>query len=144
MHNEYLPFFRQYLQQLHDEIAAYGDESKIWLCPTGINNSAGNLCFHLVGNLQHFFGFALGNTGYVRNREEEFAIQDVPKARLLEMVKDTLDMLENTLPKIPDYSAPYPPGLLPGDGSIQLVTNRLLAHLGYHVGQVNYHRRLVG
>ncbi|MCB0609354.1 MAG: DUF1572 family protein [Lewinellaceae bacterium] len=143
MHNEYLPFFRQYLRQMYSDIEAYKDESKIWIHPAGISNSAGNLCYHLVGNLNHFIGQGLGHTGYVRNREEEFGIRDVPKTRLLEMITDTESMLENVLPQIADFTAPYPSGYFPEDNSIQFVINRLAAHLGYHVGQVNYHRRLL-
>jgi hypothetical protein len=42
----------------------------------GISNSAGNLCLHLIGNLNHFIGATLGNTGYVRNREQEFSSKE--------------------------------------------------------------------
>ena len=143
MQDDLLRHFQHLLHQLKAEIAGYPDEKSLWQAPDGISNSAGNLCYHLCGNLNHFIGQGLGHTGYVRNREEEFGIRDVPKTRLLEMITDTESMLENVLPQIADFTAPYPSGYFPEDNSIQFVINRLAAHLGYHVGQVNYHRRLL-
>jgi hypothetical protein len=65
--------FRRDLLKLRQEIASYADEDKIWHIEKKISNSAGNLCLHLVGNLNTYIGAELGKTNYVRNREMEFS-----------------------------------------------------------------------
>ena len=59
--------FLRDLRALRREIEAYSDERLLWETRGGITNSAGNLALHLCGNLQHFIGARLGNTGYVRD-----------------------------------------------------------------------------
>ena len=46
--------FERDLQKLKTEIELYKDEDNLWLIKKGIDNSAGNLCLHLIGNLSHF------------------------------------------------------------------------------------------
>ena len=74
------------LRALDREIAAYPDDDSIWLTPPGISNSTGTLVLHLTGNLRHFIGTVFGKTGYVRNREAEFATKN-----LFETVVQRLD-----------------------------------------------------
>lgn len=74
-----LEIFERDLNKLKDEINLYKDENSLWIVKCGISNSAGNLCLHLVGNLNHFIGAVLGNTGYVRNREKEFSAKNLPR-----------------------------------------------------------------
>ena len=68
-----LEFFDRDLNKLHQEISLYENEHQLWIVKESVSNSAGNLCLHLVGNLNHFIGATLGKTGYVREREKEFA-----------------------------------------------------------------------
>ena len=70
--------FLRDLDKLKTEITSFKDEKKIWEISGDIKNSAGNLCLHLCGNLQHFIGAVLGNSGYVRNRDAEFSRKNVP------------------------------------------------------------------
>lgn len=144
--SSFIFYFNQYLTQLQQELEAYPDEQQLWLCPTGISNSAGNLCTHLIGNLHHFIGHGLGDTGYVRDRPLEFSIKDVPRATLLSQVEATRQMVQTVLSQLSDLEAPYPKQLRDehhGQYSIQKELVRLSMHLSYHVGQVNYHRRLL-
>lgn len=139
-------YFNQYLDQLRQDIEAYPNEQQLWLCPPGISNSAGNLCTHLIGNLHHFIGHGLGDTGYVRNRPLEFSIKDVPRADLLQQIEATREMIQSVLSSLSDLEAPYPKMLRDGHHgqySIHKELVRLSMHLSYHVGQVNYHRRLL-
>jgi len=46
--------FNRDLDILAKEINSYSDEPKLWVISRDINNSAGNLCLHICGNLQHF------------------------------------------------------------------------------------------
>lgn len=140
-----LEFFTRDLLKLKTEIAAYRDESALWVVRGEIANSAGNLCLHLVGNLKHFIGATLGQTSYVRQRELEFSDKNTPRQALLDAVDETIAIVENTVRGLSerDFDQNFP---LEKHG--QLVTTghmllHLLTHLNYHLGQVNYHRRLI-
>src|SRR3989442_15671856 len=74
---------RRDLGALRREIEAYADERDIWRVAPGISNCAGTLALHLGGNIQFFVGAVLAGTGYVRDRDAEFARRDVPRAELL-------------------------------------------------------------
>jgi hypothetical protein len=142
MVKDFLPFFQAQLQQLKAETEAYPDDASIWCTAPGISNSTGNLVVHLCGNLNHFIGHGLGNTGYVRDRTFEFSVKNLSKAVLVKMVDDTRTMMEEVLPES-DGLAPYPDNLFGYECTVNQALMRLLAHFGYHLGQVNYHRRRV-
>ena len=67
------------LQKLKSELELYTNESSIWKVDKGISNTAGNLCLHLVGNLNTYIGETLGHTGYIRNRDAEFALKNISR-----------------------------------------------------------------
>lgn len=138
-------FLRRELRTLRRELEAYPDERLIWALPPGLPNSAGTLALHLAGNLRHYVGAILGGNGYVRNRDEEFAARDVPRAALLEQISEAEAAVESTLPLLNEeqMSLPFPEPirdqhLQTGDLLVQLAV-----HLAYHLGQVSYHRRVV-
>lgn len=136
--------FKRDLLKLKQEIESYNDQSKLWYVEKGISNSAGNLCLHLIGNLNHFIGATLGNTGYVRNRELEFSQKNVPADELVKSINDTMMVVENTLTKFSDNILNEDFPLLYNNErvSTMLMLTHLLTHLGYHLGQINYFRRL--
>ena len=110
-----------------------------------IKNSAGNLALHLCGNLQHYIGARLGNTGYVRDRPKEFSLKGISaKDLVLEIIK-TKEAIKFTLPKIDPATLEkeYPEKVFNDPMTTQYFLIHLSAHLGYHLGQINYHRRLV-
>jgi hypothetical protein len=72
--------FERDLAKLSLEIETYQHEPALWRTAPGISNSAGNLCLHLLGNLNTYIGAGLAHTGYVRNRDWEFAAPYVPRA----------------------------------------------------------------
>jgi hypothetical protein len=133
------------LNKLAEEIKLYPDEAAIWKVAPGIANSAGNLCLHLCGNLQHFIGTVLGNSGYVRNREAEFASKNIPREKLLEEIENTKAAIAETLPNLPhdQLHAPYPVEVFGHPMATVFFLMHLATHLGYHLGQVNYHRRMI-
>jgi len=133
------------LNKLKVEIAAYQNEENIWKVAQGITNCGGNLCLHLVGNLNHFMGTYLGETDYVRQRDLEFSLKNVPRARLIKQVEDTKAMIENTLNKLTeeDLAKDYPIIVFKNKMSTGLFLTHLTTHLTYHLGQINYHRRLL-
>jgi uncharacterized damage-inducible protein DinB len=141
--------FERELLKLAEEINLYKDEDTIWKVEKDIKNSGGNLCLHICGNLQHFIGAVLGNTGYVRNRDKEFADKNISKAVLIKEIEQTIKVVTKTLEAIPDedlekeYTA-FPPHLLGKEKLSKFYfMAHLIAHMDYHIGQINYHRRLV-
>ncbi len=90
-------FFQRDLKKLKLEIELYQDEKKIWLTEKRIANSAGNLCLHLVGNLNTYIGAELGKTGYLRNRDLEFSQKNIPRIELVEKIEETMQVVEMTL-----------------------------------------------
>lgn len=146
LHQTLPELYERDLLKLKEEISLYKSEADLWLVKNEISNSAGNLCLHLIGNLNHFIGATLGNSGYVRTREVEFSSKNIPVKKLntevdevIKIVMDTLGKLSNT-----DYEKDFP--LLKHDKvvSTEHMLLHLLTHLSYHLGQINYHRRLIG
>ena len=133
------------LRALARELEAYSDERDLWRTPPGIANSAGTLALHLCGNLQHYVGARLGGTGYLRDRTAEFAARDLPRSALLARIEATIGVVERTLGSAAGFAweRPFPElvanrSLATGDFLLHLVS-----HLAFHLGQVDYHRRLV-
>jgi len=133
------------LQKLKLEIESYKDESNLWRIEKNIANPAGNLCLHVVGNLNTYIGATLGQTGYIRDRESEFALKNIPKSELIKKIEATIAMVNEVLPNLKEeiLHEEYPLIVLKEKTSTEFFLVHLTAHLSYHLGQVNYHRRLV-
>ena len=110
----------------------------------GRPNAGGTLALHLVGNLRHFVGARLGGTPYVRDREREFAARDVPRSEIAAEIATARDDVDRALRSVADtrLAQEFPEAV----GGARLVTGQLLAHLiahfAYHLGQIDYHRRV--
>lgn len=137
--------FKRDLEKLKQEIASYRHESNLWKVDKSIANSSGNLCLHLVGNLNTYIGAEIGKTGYVRNRDLEFSLKNIPQVQLVKMIEDTIVVVEDGLNKINEYDLEreYPLLVFKEKTSTGYFLIHLSVHLGYHLGQVNYHRRLL-
>lgn len=133
------------LNKLKTEIESYQNEETIWKIDKNILNSGGNLSLHLVGNINHFIGAILGNSGYIRNRELEFSLKNIPKSELIIQVEETLNVVISTLDQLSeeDLAKNYPIEALGYTMTTEYFLIHLFGHLGYHLGQVNYHRRLL-
>ncbi|RXM52296.1 MULTISPECIES: DinB family protein [unclassified Chryseobacterium] len=133
------------LNKLKAEIEAYQNEENLWITDKNISNSAGNLCLHLVGNLNHFIGEQLGNTGYVRERDLEFSLKNVPRAELIEKVEATEIMVNSVLSQLSEEDLKKVYSRMPSEDKMSTThfLIHLIAHLDYHLGQINYHRRLL-
>jgi uncharacterized damage-inducible protein DinB len=143
--SELTAFFERDLFKLIEELELYTDENTIWALKEGINNSAGTLCLHLVGNLRHFIGAILGNTGYVRQRDLEFSRRNVPREQLIDDIRNVFEMVISTLGRLPDeaLTEDYPLEKHGAKVTTMHMLIHLFGHLNYHLGQVNYHRRLI-
>ncbi|MES1214960.1 MAG: DUF1572 family protein [Bacteroidota bacterium] len=137
--------FARDLSKLKTEIGLYQNEDKIWYVEKNIANSGGNLCLHLIGNLNTYIGAGIGNTNYVRDRDSEFSLKNIPKAELLKRIEDTILVVAESLDKITDNEMgnEYPLLVFDKKTSTGYFLIHLAMHLGYHLGQINYHRRLL-
>jgi uncharacterized damage-inducible protein DinB len=137
--------FSRELEKLTREIELYSKESNLWITGKDISNSAGNLCLHLIGNLNTYIGKELGNTGYIRNRDLEFSQKDIPRSSLLKNIDETKLMVEKALDAITDnqLEEDYPAPVFDYKMTTGFFLVHLIAHLTYHLGQINYHRRLL-
>ena len=133
------------LNKLKIEIGQYENEADLWKTSEGIANSAGNLCQHLTGNLQHFIGAVLGGSAYVRDRDAEFAKKDVTREQLLADIDSTLSSVKTTLAKLTDedFAKTYPIEVFGHPMTTEYFLTHLATHFNYHLGQINYHRRMV-
>ncbi len=133
------------LASLRREVEQYPDDASLWRPLPGIANPGGNLALHLAGNLQFLIGEKVGHSGYVRDRDWEFAVRDLPRARVLAEIDAAAKAVEQALgamdPATLDQE--FPMAMLGQRMSTRQFLLNLCGHLGYHLGQINYHRRMV-
>jgi uncharacterized damage-inducible protein DinB len=133
------------LGALRTALRAYPTEETIWSVPPGIANSAGNLALHIVGNLQYYIGAQLGGTGYERDRTAEFSERDVPLSVIEHRIEATMRAVSDTLDRLsePGSGDQYPIEIGGRTLTIRLFLTHLVSHTAYHLGQLDYHRRLI-
>ena len=138
-------FFLRELDKLIAEIEAFPSETSLWQVGGNVSNSAGNLALHLAGNLQHFIGAVMGGTGYVRDRDREFSVKNVPRTAVLAGLNDAKNVAKKTLDAMTDVqlTQDYPVEFKGETRSNLYALLHLYGHLDYHVGQVNYLRRIL-
>jgi len=137
--------FSRDLKKLKSELLAYSNESNLWIIDNEISNSGGNLCLHLVGNLNTFICEPFGNNGYIRKRDEEFSLKGVPRETMISMIDKTMSDISHALNQITpeQLQEKYPLPLKKEKTTVAFILLHLSSHLSYHLGQVNYHRRLM-
>jgi uncharacterized damage-inducible protein DinB len=137
--------FNRDLNKLKAEIELYETDSQLWLIDKNISNSAGNLCLHLIGNLNTYIGAELGKTGYVRDRPLEFSLKNVSKEELISKIDQTILVVNNALDSVTeaDLESIYPQIVFEKEMTTGFFLVHLSTHLAYHLGQINYHRRLI-
>ncbi len=132
------------LKKLKEEIEQYPSEEAMWKVPAGIHNSAANLAIHLVGNLNYYVGEVLGKTGYERQKEQEFTRKDYNRAQILEAIDQVMVMVQKVLDDLAEevLVGIYPAEVEGQTYPTELILHHTMAHFAYHLGQINYHRRL--
>lgn len=117
----------------------------LWKTAPGVANSAGNLALHVEGNLREYVGRQIGNLEYKRDRDGEFATKDLPQAELVIRLRDlrvkiptVIDGLsvERLMERFPEQPLGVPMS------NLQFVVH-LHGHLNYHLGQIDYLRRIL-
>ena len=132
------------LQKLSEEINLFKAEENLWKTEGAITNSTGNLALHLCGNLQHFIGAVLGNNGYIRNRDAEFAQKNISRKIILEEIDKTIEAVKSAMSTLTDEDLykEYPIDKWNKRSTKAFFLLHLTAHLSYHLGQINLLKRM--
>ena len=133
------------LAAMRRSVEAYPDDASVWAERPGLPNAGGTLVLHIAGNLQHYLGHLLGGSDYRRDRAAEFARRDVTRDAMLADLHAATEAVQRAFALLTDETlvTPFPESVagrtLPtGDVLVHLAT-----HLAYHLGQLDYHRRIV-
>ncbi len=142
----YKDLFLKNLEHLSTEISLYKNEADLWIKAEGINNPAGNLCLHLCGNLQHYLGALIGKSGYKRNRDAEFSKKNISRHDLLMEINITEEIISSIFDSLEekDLGKPFPDKSFGENASIGYAILQCEVHFTYHLGQINFHRRILG
>ena len=137
--------FERDLNALRREVEAYSSDQQVWQIVPGLTNSAGTLVVHLAGNLQHYLGARLAGTGYVRDRDAEFSRRDVPRVMLISEIEAARESMRAGLAALSEaqLAEEYPEVIAGARLTTGVYLVHLMTHLTYHLGQVDYHRRVV-
>ena len=143
--NELASLFRRDLARLSKQIEDFPDDETIWQTVPGVTNTAGNLALHLEGNLREFVGRQLGQLAYTRNRELEFSAKGVSKqelSRRLAELSESIPPIVESL-SVAQMDQEYPQIVLGSPTSTSEFLIHLYGHLNWHLGQVDYLRRIL-
>lgn len=140
-----IQIFKRDIEKLKLEIESFDDQKNLWITQGEISNSAGNLCLHLIGNLNHFIGAVIGDSAYVRDREAEFNSKNIESEKLVNMIRDTGNVVSSALKNFDEnkLTSIYPIQVFGNDMTYQFFLIHLTTHLSYHLGQINYLRRIL-
>lgn len=145
LNNVLSTLYERDLLKLIEEINLFQNEEDLWKTTGTVKNCGGNLVLHIIGNLNHYVGAMLAHTGYVRDRPQEFAKKGVPRQELAAQLEALIPLIKSTLNNLPEaqMEAEFPVVFDDAHNSNSYVLVRLLTHLNYHLGQVNYLRRIL-
>jgi hypothetical protein len=138
-------FYERDLRKLIEEITLFRNEENLWRTRGSIKNPAGNLALHIIGGTNYLIGTNLGNTGYVRDRDQEFIRNGVPRQELVTQLENLIVMITKTVSPLTQeqLDADYPMLFDGVKRSTSYILQQLLLHLNYHLGQINYLRRVL-
>lgn len=141
---ELAALFARDLMRLAQQLRAFPDKESLWQTAPGVTNSAGNLALHLEGNLREYIGRQLGNIPYARQRSLEFSQKGLAAADVIariEQVHETIPAVIRGLSSAA-LDAQYPEDVLGVPISTRQFLVHLQGHLNYHLGQIDYLRRI--
>jgi hypothetical protein len=133
------------IRKLIEEINLFGNEKNLWNTSGMIKNSSGNLALHIIGGLNYLIGATLSHTGYIRNRDQEFTAKEIERKLIVKQLEELIPMVNKTLTQLTpeQLESPYPVFFDKENATNSYVLTQLLLHLNYHLGQINYLRRVL-
>lgn len=141
---ELAALFRRDLARLVRQLDAL-DDARLWQVLPGVTNSAGNLLLHLNGNLREYIGRQIGGVPYVRDRPREFAAKDVPRAEMTAALTELASLIPGVIERTTDarWNDTFPENVLGEPLTNRQFVVHLYGHLNYHLGQIDYLRRVL-
>jgi uncharacterized damage-inducible protein DinB len=132
------------LTKVIQEINQFAKDEDLWLIRGSAKNPAGNLALHMAGAVNHFIGVRLGNSNYQRNRDLEFAARNISRENITKELQSAIDVVNVTMASLApsDLDKEFPEQLGSATMTIQHFLLHLVSHVNYHLGQLNYVRRL--
>jgi hypothetical protein len=145
LNNVLATLYERDLRKWIEEVNLFQSEENLWKTTGTVKNSSGNLTLHIIGGLNHYVGATLAHTGYVRDRPQEFARKGVPRQELVAELEALIPLIKSTLNNFAaaQMDSQFPVIFDDAYNSNSYVLVRLYAHLDYHLGQVNYLRRIL-
>ena len=123
------------------ELAAPLSDEQLWRKPFPFGNSFGHLVLHLTGNLNYYIGAQIAGTGYVRDRDREFAeTKRLPKREVLKRFDEAIGVVQRVIREqsADDWLAKYAAVREEDAGNRFNIFLRCATHLHHHVGQMTY------
>src|SRR5215469_6095959 len=133
-------FYERDIRKMIEEVNSFKNEKDLWRTQGSVKNSPGNLVLHIIGGLNYFFGATLLHTNYVRHRELEFTTKNVARKELVAELEKLIPLINKTLNALTaeNMESSFPVFFDKPNTSMSYVLVQLLAHLNYHLGQINY------
>ena len=145
LNNDLAEFYERDICKLIEEVNLFNNEEDLWRVQGSVKNSCGNLALHIIGGLNYLIGTTLAHTGYIRNRDQEFIRKRVARKDVVAQLGELIPMINKTVNAFTpeEMEAEYPIFFDKPNTSVSYVLIQLLLHLNYHLGQVNYLRRVL-
>lgn len=122
------------------ELAAALTSAQFWRKPFPFGNSFGHLVLHLTGNLNYYIGAQIAQSGYIRDRPQEFNDAKPPsKEDALKLFDAAVDVVLQTIrtQSPEDWSVEYS-GVGTSDANRLAIFLTCAAHMQLHIGQMIY------
>ena len=142
--HELSSLFARDISRLIQELKAFPDTASVWQTAPGVTNAAGTLALHLEGNLREYIGRQLGNIAFTRDRPLEFSARGVDRDELVARLEAVSEQIPPVIRALSDaqLDAIYPEDVLKKPITTRQFLIHLEAHLNYHLGQIDYLRRV--
>ena len=139
------PLFRRDLAKLIQHLESFPNDDSLWQFLPGVSNAAGNLALHIQGNLREYVGRQLGQLPYVRNRPLEFSSRGLSRSEVCAQLTELMDTIPMVIENLSEeqLEMQYPEVVLERATSTREFLIHLYGHLNWHLGQVNYLRRIL-
>ena len=143
--NDLAFLFRRDLTKLSKQIESFPNDEALWNTRPGVTNAAGNLALHLEGNLREFVGRQLGQIPYLRNRPLEFSARGLSRNALVARLSELRDSIPSIIENLTQeqMETEYPEVVLDAAMPTRQFLIHLYGHLNWHLGQVDYLRRIL-
>jgi hypothetical protein len=142
---ELAALFARDLTRLQQEIAAFSGDQALWQAVPGVTNPAGNLVLHLEGNLREYIGRQLGGIAYTRQRGLEFSQQGFTCEDLAARAAQLSATIPGVIASLTEeqLNAEFPERVAGSPLSSRQFLFSIYGHLNYHLGQIDYIRRVL-